>query len=290
MWWMTAALLVVLLLSALIAAALLLSYLHLSSRSRSQPWLPWPSTASLAHHSPHTSHTAHTSLAASPSLPVVGLVIAHPDDESMFFLPTLLHLLSIPSLPTPHLLCLSTGNAEHLGAARIDELLRATSLLSIPPSHVLIVDDERLQDSMTSSWPLRVVQDKVGEWVRRRRVEQLITFDQGGVSGHPNHRAVHHAVSEWIYAHAVPAWELVSWPLWRKYASIIGGWGAAGEWSGGRGRGGGRVGRVDELLLVHWDGRVNWRCMRAHRSQWLWYRRLFVVFSLYTYVNVLRRM
>lgn len=39
----------------------------------------------------------------------VLLVIAHPDDEAMFFAPTLLGLLAPSAHNTVHLLCLSTG-------------------------------------------------------------------------------------------------------------------------------------------------------------------------------------
>ena len=34
---------------------------------------------------------------------------------------------------------------------------------------------------------------------------------------------------------------------------------------------------------------LNWRAMASHTSQFVWYRRLFVVFSCYTYVNRLKR-
>ena len=34
---------------------------------------------------------------------------------------------------------------------------------------------------------------------------------------------------------------------------------------------------MGHMLFVHWDWRVNWRCMRAHCSQLVWYRRLFLV-------------
>ena len=32
---------------------------------------------------------------------------------------------------------------------------------------------------------------------------------------------------------------------------------------------------------------LNWKAMATHRSQFVWYRRLFVVFSCYTYYNIL---
>lgn len=34
---------------------------------------------------------------------------------------------------------------------------------------------------------------------------------------------------------------------------------------------------------------INWHAMATHESQFVWYRRLFVVFSCYTYVNRIRR-
>jgi LmbE family N-acetylglucosaminyl deacetylase len=35
---------------------------------------------------------------------------------------------------------------------------------------------------------------------------------------------------------------------------------------------------------------LNWRLMRAHATQFVWYRRLFVIFSCYTYCNRFRKM
>ncbi|CAM9996538.1 unnamed protein product, partial [Hapterophycus canaliculatus] len=34
---------------------------------------------------------------------------------------------------------------------------------------------------------------------------------------------------------------------------------------------------------------IAWAAMAAHRSQFVWYRRLFVVFSRYAYVNTFKR-
>jgi N-acetylglucosaminylphosphatidylinositol deacetylase len=46
-------------------------------------------------------------------------VIAHPDDEAMFFVPSILELRRTNNL---HLLCLSNGNADGLGKIREKEL------------------------------------------------------------------------------------------------------------------------------------------------------------------------
>jgi N-acetylglucosaminylphosphatidylinositol deacetylase len=34
---------------------------------------------------------------------------------------------------------------------------------------------------------------------------------------------------------------------------------------------------------------LNWKVMSIHASQFLWYRRIFVIFGCYTYMNRLRR-
>lgn len=91
------------------------------------------------------------------------LVIAHPDDESMFFLPTLLALRRAHL--ALYLLCLSTGNAYGKGKVRSNELrsvcrwlgvrlgsrryvdAAATISSQIPDDHVRIVDDLQLQVS-----------------------------------------------------------------------------------------------------------------------------------------------
>lgn len=63
------------------------------------------------------------------------LLTAHPDDECMFFAPTVL------AHPNISALCLSTGNADGLGGIRAKELTRSYSALGVPPEHVFHVDD-----------------------------------------------------------------------------------------------------------------------------------------------------
>lgn len=99
---------------------------------------------------------------------VVLLAIAHPDDESMFFVPTLLHLKE--SGATVHVLCLSTGestsgtgrlsrmhrliipdarrdagNADKLGPRRCVELVQACGRLGVPPERVEVLDRPDMQ-------------------------------------------------------------------------------------------------------------------------------------------------
>ncbi|KAG9153627.1 hypothetical protein Leryth_008562 [Lithospermum erythrorhizon] len=57
------------------------------------------------------------------------LVIAHPDDESMFFTPTIIYLTSRGH--NVHILCISTGNADGMGNIRREELYLASTILKV---------------------------------------------------------------------------------------------------------------------------------------------------------------
>ena len=77
----------------------------------------------------------------------VLLLTAHPDDECMFFAPTLLGLLASAtgtsrSEITPEIfsLCLSVGNADGLGYIRRDELGRSLDVLGVPSSRRWVED------------------------------------------------------------------------------------------------------------------------------------------------------
>lgn len=103
----------------------------------------------------------------------ICLLIAHPDDEAMFFAPTLL-ALTRPELGNHvKILCLSTGkfggfltgnrvieangkpgNADGLGEIRRKELQKSAIKLGLRhESDVFIIDDQtRFPDSMTTEW------------------------------------------------------------------------------------------------------------------------------------------
>jgi N-acetylglucosaminylphosphatidylinositol deacetylase len=271
------------------------------------------------------------------------LVFAHPDDESMFFSPVLSALVDqqrrcASSLdtrvlcPSLHLLSLSSGNHDGLGETRKVELVRAAEALGVvgggawnSANTVTCLDQRGLLDGPAERWDADVVAGEIGRHIaavlppratgiRGRRRVALLTFDEMGVSGHPNHadtcRGVRHFVSkEGLVSSlapnsslAVEAWELVSIanPL-KKYIPFL-------EWIpmlvahawfciatlvndtafmrssilfGESDRSAG----VSFQMFRPW---LVWRAMAAHRSQFVWYRRLSVIFSRYTYGNILQ--
>eukprot|EP01031_Cornospumella_fuschlensis_P051141 gene51141-62538_t len=91
------------------------------------------------------------------------LIIAHPDDETLFFSPLLSHFLSSKEKEKDsgelHILCLSTGNALGMGAVRTRELLAAASFFGLRSGQVTVVDHPCMQDGMNTEWPAEVVAD-----------------------------------------------------------------------------------------------------------------------------------
>ncbi|GMH39524.1 hypothetical protein BSKO_07422 [Bryopsis sp. KO-2023] len=212
----------------------------------------------------------------------VLLVTSHPDDESMFFAPTIQRLVA--TVPEVHVLCLSTaGNAEGLGHVRSDELVAACGVLGVPRKNLTIVDHELLQDGMHARWEASVIRALTLNEIKLRSANVVLTFDGYGVSGHPNHRSTHRAVME-LFAEGsvesgVELWTLESTNLIRKFS---------GPFDIAVSLLGALVDDASKVILSP-NFLTSWRAMAKHWSQFVWYRVIFLAFSRYAYVNTLRK-
>ena len=222
------------------------------------------------------------------------LVTAHPDDETVFFSPAVLALRNAITL---HVLCLSTGDYDGLGKRRSSELCSACEVLGVRAERVTVVDDARLQDGPREHWSAEHVAAIVGGALDRTGLRRVITFDELGVTGHANHVAVQRGVRQLLLRGAgdapaspprVRVYALHSVGLLRHYL----GWfdvpitllaalllALLQRLLGLRGR---RA--VCCVSLAPW---VCHMAMRAHGSQYVWFRRLNVLFSRYVHVNTL---
>ena len=197
------------------------------------------------------------------------IVTAHPDDEVMFFLPAIVGLVGVSKV---HLLCLSVGDADGLGKVREKEVERAGKLIKI--EKVTCVDDERLKDGMNTQWDPKIISEIVASYVSAHKTAVILTFDQQGVSSHPNHIAVRRGVGEYLKSGetGVKGYELLTTGLVRKYLGVLDVYVSLG----------------DDLLFINVSPFLTWRAMQSHSSQFVWYRKLFVVFSRYGYLNTLQ--
>jgi N-acetylglucosaminylphosphatidylinositol deacetylase len=206
----------------------------------------------------------------------VLLVSAHPDDETMFFSPVLRGLRL--GGHRVFVICISTGNFYGLGRVRGGEMFRAVSKLGLASSDVTILDYEEFQDG--SAWDRHQLAAVLLKHIEVLSVDCVISFDSHGVSGHNNHISCFEALQD-LYTRSlmpkdVQVFVLDSISLARKY-----------------------IGLFDAPISVlrspyryfAWgrDVAAAWRAMLQHRSQLVWFRFLFMIFSRYIYINTLRR-
>ncbi|KAH6917922.1 N-acetylglucosaminylphosphatidylinositoldeacety la se [Coprinopsis sp. MPI-PUGE-AT-0042] len=266
--------------------------------------------------------------------PRVLLLTAHPDDEAMFFGPTLLALTTSAASPgqapialgehsqvvlsnsNPKLevfsLCLSIGNADGLGNVRPQELAASLDILGVPKHRRWIVDDQRLQDNITLDWDPTVIAQVIKPYIVDHGISAILTFDDHGVSLHPNHKALPRGAQELLSSlneETRPSlFALVSVPKAGKYTSI---WGPTlakiDLYSSGA------LHRFESLIvntLKQFDilddtgsaphqkrplmpvfvagfpeYKRAFQAMLAHKSQLVWFRWLYLLFSRYMWVN-----
>ncbi|XP_034691753.1 probable N-acetylglucosaminyl-phosphatidylinositol de-N-acetylase isoform X5 [Vitis riparia] len=104
----------------------------------------------------------------------VLLVIAHPDDESMFFSPTITFLNSRGH--NLHLLCMSTGNADGMGNIRKEELYQASAILKVPLQQVKILDHPDFQDGFGKVWNHALLAKIIEEEVISHAIDTAIAI------------------------------------------------------------------------------------------------------------------
>ncbi|KAM0722753.1 hypothetical protein Q7P37_002195 [Cladosporium fusiforme] len=173
----------------------------------------------------------------------ICLLIAHPDDEAMFFSPTLLSLARPELQNRIFILCLSSGDADGLGHIRKKELTKSALLLGVSSAeHVVVVEDERFPDSMMQHWQAKDVAQVLQHYFAPKMktmsadaaptamIDALITFDERGVSSHPNHVSLFHGASTFLrnlmqrhsgWDNPVKMYTLTTTNVVRKYSSIL---------------------------------------------------------------------
>ncbi|PWY94310.1 N-acetylglucosaminyl-phosphatidylinositol deacetylase [Aspergillus sclerotioniger CBS 115572] len=236
----------------------------------------------------------------------ICLLIAHPDDEAMFFAPTVLALTKPEYGNHLKILCLSSGDADGLGHIRKKELVKSGMQLGLRnESDVYIIDDPtRFPDSMSAHWSESDVSAVLetafmpesndssmkktnkaagGSAAPTATIDVLLTFDKGGISNHPNHRSLYHGAVHFLrnmmkdkpgYTCPVTLYTLTTTNLLRKYAGVLD-----------------APDLPSRLLFV---SSVNeWMTaqsamVKAHQSQMVWFRWGWITLGRYMAVNDLK--
>ncbi|NXN55347.1 PIGL acetylase, partial [Rynchops niger] len=174
-----------------------------------------------------------------------------------------------------------SGNYYHQGEIRKKELEQSCFLLGIPASDVTVIDHRDLPDNPAVEWDTQLLAAFVLKHIEANSINLVVTFDAGGVSGHANHISLYTAL-RYSVLHTSPnasLWcrvlMLESVNLFRKYTSVL-----------------------DILLscllprdalfvLTEEETEQARKAMRCHRSQLLWFRHIYMLFSRYMMINSL---
>jgi N-acetylglucosaminylphosphatidylinositol deacetylase len=127
------------------------------------------------------------------------LVTAHPDDECLFFSPTVLGVLDGNTEMKGGLLVLSAGNNYGIGETRKKELKGSCEVLGIDFERCVVLDEKDLPKLW---WDEDVIMSQVKQYIKKWKVDivslgfgsfatktknysdsiQIVTIDEGGVS------------------------------------------------------------------------------------------------------------
>lgn len=191
-----------------------------------------------------------------PRAASVLAVCAHPDDESFGLgavLDALTHAGSRVSL-----LCLTRGErgggaggtTGDLAAVRSGELSSAAAELGLERLEVLDHPDGDL-----ALVPLEELATRVGRTIEHAGAELLLVFDEGGITGHPDHQRATQAA---VLAGRQAGLGVVAWALPQRVAEALNA--EFGTAFAGR-----DVGSLDLRVAV--DRSRQWRAISRHRSQ-----------------------
>jgi len=149
-----------------------------------------------------------------------------PLSVSRFFQPSIVTLNQTNRL---FLLCLSNGNAEGLGRMREKELEISCKALGFQEAPTC-VDDPDLVDGMDSKWAPELIAEQVTRFCKQKeatdgaisKIDIIVTFDNGGVSAHPNHIALFYGVEKLMERKLldVEVMTLTTVNIFRKYIGL----------------------------------------------------------------------
>ncbi|NWT99320.1 PIGL acetylase, partial [Urocynchramus pylzowi] len=175
-----------------------------------------------------------------------------------------------------------SGNYYKQGEIRKKELEQSCCVLGIPASDVTVIDHRDLPDDPAVEWDTQLLATLVLKHIEAKNINLVVTFDAGGVSGHANHISLYTAVRYnvckllWVPLGWCRVLVLESVNLCRKYISFLDVLISC------------LLPRDALFILTEEETEQAKSAMRCHRSQLLWFRQLYLLFSRYLVVNSLR--
>ncbi|NXJ73337.1 PIGL acetylase, partial [Trogon melanurus] len=183
-----------------------------------------------------------------------------------------------------------SGNYYNQGEIRKKELEQSCFLLGIPASGVTVIDHRDLPDNPAVEWDTQLLAAFVLKHIEANNINLVVTFDAGGVSGHANHISLYAALRYRVGTLQECCFErlilllclgcrvlvLESVNVVRKYLSVLDVLMSC------------LLPRDVLFVLTEEETEQARRAMRCHRSQLLWFRHIYMLFSRYMVINSLR--
>ncbi|KFQ96544.1 N-acetylglucosaminyl-phosphatidylinositol de-N-acetylase, partial [Nipponia nippon] len=178
-----------------------------------------------------------------------------------------------------------SGNYYNQGEIRKKELEQSCFLLGIPASDVTVIDHRDLPDNPAVEWDTQLLAAFVLKHIEANNINLVVTFDAAGVSGHANHISLYTALRYKYYYFEIfilflrlgcRVLVLESVNLFRKYISVLDVPVSC------------LLPRDALFILTEEETEQARRAMRCHRSQLLWFRHIYMLFSRYMMINSLR--
>lgn len=163
-----------------------------------------------------------------------------------------------------------------MGHLRKDELFESCHALGIHDTNVTLMSVGGLLDGQTK-WETEKLARIVLQHIERMDIEVVLTFDEKGISAHPNHISCFHAL-QFLYTNGlvppnVQIFVLETVSLLRKYIGFLDLYPSF----------------FSPTFMVLCSPRIAWSAMRKHRTQLVWFRYLYLLFSRYVFLNTFRR-
>jgi N-acetylglucosaminylphosphatidylinositol deacetylase len=166
---------------------------------------------------------------AEPSKPVphpriarAAFILAHADDETMFFAPTITDIKKMGHEVFLQVITSGTLKNDPRSQIRKQELLKAAHVFGVHTENIEVLDDPRLVERANWLDYRTELNTHVANFISRNGITHVYTFDRYGVTGYLNHSSVHMAVRDYVNAHPdVRAFELQTvWKL-RQWAGFL---------------------------------------------------------------------
>lgn len=153
-----------------------------------------------------------------PEASAVLAVCAHPDDES-FGLGAVLANFAGRGTPTA-VLCLTHGAASSLGTSHGDLRQIRAAELAAAARELGVGDVELLDypDGALTQQPTELLSGHVRQAARRAKAGLLLVFDEGGITGHPDHQQATRAACLFARRAGLP---VLAWAVEQQVATSL---------------------------------------------------------------------